>query len=166
MDLQLYDLTEIQSLRRCDITADMSGNWNDADNLLNVDAIVNDLVFNDYTYSPIVLQGEYNRNSITANISTDDPNVSLLADATYNRNSNKKLKLMLTAGTFRPKRLNLIKTDKEMFRLTDKEKPLKPYAETLSLKDKYHAFFINAGMIISCSVFLLMTIANLLPVSE
>ena len=53
-----------------------------------------------------------------------------------------------------------------MFRLTDKEKPLKPYAETLSLKDKYHAFFINAGMIISCSVFLLMTIANLLPVSE
>ena len=60
----------------------------------------------------------------------------------------------------------LIKTDKEMFRLTDKEKPLKPYAETLSLKDKYHAFFINAGMIISCSVFLLMTIANLLPVSE
>jgi hypothetical protein len=113
MDLQLYDLTEIQSLRRCDITADMSGNWNDADNLLNVDAIVNDLVFNDYTYSPIVLQGEYNRNSITANISTDDPNVSLLADATYNRNSNKKLKLMLTAGTFRPKRLNLIKTDKE-----------------------------------------------------
>ena len=113
MDLQLYDLTEIQSLRRCDITADMSGNWNDADNYLNVGAVVNDLVFNSYTYSPITLQGEYNRNSITANISTDDPNASLLVDATYNRNSNKKLKLMLTAGTFRPKRLNLIKTDKE-----------------------------------------------------
>ena len=54
----------------------------------------------------------------------------------------------------------LIKTKKDFFRLTDRETPAQPHADRLTLQDKYQAFFINPGMIISMSIFLLITIFN------
>ena len=59
--------------------------------------------------------------------------------------------------------LYLYKAKRDIFRITNKDKPEYRYAEKLTLKDKYNAFFINAGMMISMSIFLLMTILNFFP---
>ncbi len=59
--------------------------------------------------------------------------------------------------------LYLYKAKRDIFRITNKDKPEYRYAERLTLKDKYNAFFINAGMMISMSIFLLMTILNFFP---
>ena len=60
----------------------------------------------------------------------------------------------------------LIRTKPEIFRLTDKEKPEMPHIDKLTLKNKYQAFFVNAGMILSMSVFLVLTILNFFPQAE
>ena len=59
----------------------------------------------------------------------------------------------------------LLKTNRNIFRITDKDKPEQPFADKLTLKDKFNAFFVNAGMMISMTVFLLVTILNFFPQS-
>ena len=57
----------------------------------------------------------------------------------------------------------LATTKKEIFKLTDKDMPEDSPASMLTLKEKYKAFFINPGVMISISVFLAEIILNFIP---
>ena len=57
----------------------------------------------------------------------------------------------------------LAKTKKEIFKLSNNEKPLEQGAELLTLKNKISVFLVNPGVMISLSSFLLLTILSLIP---
>ena len=58
--------------------------------------------------------------------------------------------------------LFIIKKDKNFFRISSQNQTESQYCKTLTLKDKMLSFFISPGIILSLSLFLLMTIVSLI----
>lgn len=57
----------------------------------------------------------------------------------------------------------MVRTHKDIFRLSASEKSELPYVDTMSYKDKLQAFFSSAGVIVSLITFVSITLLNLVP---
>lgn len=77
----------------------------------DVTGAIADLVYNNYAYAPIRLDGYYSADRINADISVNDPNADLVLHADYDtKGKQKSIALTADAEHFNPHALHLIKS--------------------------------------------------------
>ena len=57
----------------------------------------------------------------------------------------------------------LVSRDKSIFKLSSKDKSENEYSDLMTYKEKFKAFFLNPGIIISLILFIIMTVTFLIP---
>lgn len=112
-ELNLKELVGIDKLEGCRINITADGNIKDKRNLANVSGSIVDLEYNDYRYAPIVFNGKYVADKITAKVETDDPNVKIQLAADCSLADEKKLRVTLKSDKFVPANLNFFESERE-----------------------------------------------------
>ena len=112
-ELNLKELVGIDKLEGCRINITADGNIKDKRNLANVSGSIVDLEYNDYRYAPIVFNGKYVADKITAKVETDDPNVKMQLAADCSLADEKKMRVTLKSDRFIPANLNIFESERE-----------------------------------------------------
>lgn len=96
-----------EKLKSCDITANISGNISDRKSTALLDAEIENLEFNGYRYSAIEINGVLNGKDITADITSDDPNLKADINISHSTTKGKGSHLDIALTKFNPYNLNL-----------------------------------------------------------
>ncbi len=106
-NINLGEITGKKELEGCDIVANAYGNINDAGISASYDSRIENLIFNGYSYAPIGISGKIYDDRITADASTNDPNIAASLKLDYSTDKTEKTTAALKVSSFRPHKLNL-----------------------------------------------------------
>lgn len=111
-ELELDELSGIEKLKGGEFYVKVNGDINDKDAYAHVEGNITNLVYNDYSYSPIGFNAKYTADAVIAKVVADDPNAMMQLTAKYDTANDRMLKVVVKTDKFTPANLNLVKSDR------------------------------------------------------
>lgn len=145
-DVHLGNILGYDGLGTCNLSASAKGNIKDSLWQADFNIGINDLVFKEYRYSPIGIEGKAVNGDIMARLTTADTNLSATVDLSYRKERlNDKVNIMLKVDSIKPYDLHLYKEKGHSFAF-NMDSEIDMYRHDKSLTNiRLHNFAFNDG---------------------